>query len=208
MRTLKGFLVIILALYAGEVYAGVDTLSKKNYEESKMEKGVIIYGVNWGAKWGCAGLDNAQLQNLTFSHIDSISKSIDGEEIVLNTPAKLLSKDTSKSVAMIINPGKYALTGFDIKVAQSSRRVAHIKKDVEDLFENGKSASGTFEVNAGEIVYIGDFGLDCTGQPIPWRYYIQKEDFDRYIAQFKKRYKFLSDKPVIYRLFETNKFGR
>ena len=77
------------------------------------------------------------------------------------------------------------------------------------MFENGKPVGGTFEVKAGEIVYIGDFGLDCAGdQPIPWRYYIQKEDFGRYVAQLKKEYKFITDKQVIYRLFQTNKFGQ
>lgn len=208
MRTLKGLLIIIFVLSASNVFAGYDQLTKANYEESKGRKAIVIYGVNWGRQWRCAGLDNAQLQNLTFSRIDPASGNLDGEDIVLNTPAKLFSKNASESYAIIVNPGEYALTGFDIKIAKSSSDVSHIKAKNKDLFENGKPAGGSFKVNKGEIVYIGDFGLDCADEPIPWRYYIQKEDFESYIAGFKEKYKFIADKQVIYRLFQTNKFGQ
>jgi hypothetical protein len=208
MSTLKGLLIIIFLLSASEVSAGYDKLTKKNYEVSKDKKAVIIYGVNWGRKWGCAGFENAQLQRLTFSRIDSVSNSFDGENIVLNTPSKLFVEDVSKTYAIIVNPGEYALTGFDIKVAKSVREVWHSIGESKDLFENGKPIGGTFTVNAGEIVYIGDFGLDCAYEPIPWRYYIQKEDFERYVAGFKEEYKFIADKQIIYRLFQTDKFGQ
>lgn len=209
MRILRGFLIIIFLLFAREVFAAYDKLTKKNYEESKAEKAVVLYGVNWGRQWGCAGLGNAQLQKLTFSHIDSVSNSIDGEDVVLSTPSKLFGENISKSYAIIVNPGEYALTGFDIKIAKSLKEVGHIKRESMDLFKNGQPVGGTFTVNAGEIVYIGDFGLDCAGdQPIPWRYYIQKEDFERHVAGFKEEYKFISDKQVIYRLFQTDKFGQ
>ena len=40
--------------------------------------------------------------------------------------------------------------------------------------------------------YIGDFGLDCASdKPIHWRYYIKKDDFDSYVAGFKKKHKFI-----------------
>ncbi|MDP2941627.1 MAG: hypothetical protein Q8N85_05195 [Candidatus Omnitrophota bacterium] len=209
MNTLKSLLIIIIVLSASEVFAGYDKLTNKNYEDSKTEKAVVIYGVNWGRQWGCAGFDNAQLQNLTFSRIDSASGNLDGEDIVLNTPAKLFSKNVSVSYAIIVSPGEYALIGFDIKIAKSLSNVSHIKAKNKDLFESGKPAGGSFKVNAGEIVYIGDFGLDCVGDgPIPWRYYIQKEDFESCVAHFKKEYKFIADKQVIYRLFQTNKFGQ
>lgn len=210
MNTLKNLLIIIFLLFsASEVFAGYDKLTKKNYEDSKNEKAVVFYGMNWGRQWGCAGFENAQLQSLTFSRIDPATNVPDGEDIVLNTPAKLFSKDASLSYAIIVNPGKYALTGFDIKVAKSISEGGHFRAKKEDLFENGKPIGGTFEVKAGEIIYIGDFGLDCVGaQPILWRYYIQKEDFENYVTGFKKKYKFIGDKQIIYRLFQTNKFGQ
>jgi len=196
MNRLKGLLIIIFVLFTSKAFADYDRLTRENYEEYKNEKAVVLYGVNWGRKWGCAGFDNAQLRYLTFSRIDSASNN---EDIVLNNPAKLFSENSSGSYAIIVNPGEYALTGYDIKIGKSSTGVSHIK---------GKG-EGTFKVNAGEIVYIGDFGLDCAGgEPIPWRYYIQKDEFDSYVAGFKEKYKFIDDKQVIYRLFQTNKFGQ
>ena len=209
LRILNSFFLVFFILSSREVFAGYDKLTKRNYEDSKTEKAVVLYGVNWGRKWGCSGLDNAQLQNLTFSHIDSASDDFPMKDIVLNIPAKLFAKNTSESYAIIVNPGKYALTGFDIKIAKSSSDVSHIKAKNKDLFENGKPIGGSFKVNAGEIVYIGDFGLDCVGNElIPWRYYIQKEDFEDYVDGFKEKYKFIANKQVIYRLFQTNKFGQ
>lgn len=196
MNKIRGLLIFIFLLFASTAFAGYDKLTKRNYEEFKNEKAVILYGVNWGRRWGCAGFDNAQLQNLTFSRIDS---NLDREDIILNNSAKLFSEKSSEPYAIIITPGEYALTGYDIKIGRSSREVSHIKG----------AGEGTFTVKAGEIVYIGDFGLDCAGnEPIPWRYYIQKEDFESYVAGFKGKYKFLGDRQVIYRLFQTNRFGQ
>lgn len=209
MRISKYLVMMIFILSASTVFADFDKLTEKSYEAPRTDKAVVIFGVNWSRQWGCAGLDNAQLQNLTFSRIDHASGDLGREKIVLNTPAKLFSKNTSESYAIVVNPGEYALTGFDIKIAKSSSDVSHIKAKNEDLFENGKPIGGTFTVNVGEIVYIGDFGLDCTGgKPIPWRYYVKKEDFERYVAGFKEKYKFIADKEVIYRLFQTDKFGQ
>ena len=122
MKILKGLLIIIFALSTNNVF-GYDKLTKRNYEESKTEKAVVVYGVNWGRQWGCAGVNNAQLQNLTFSPIDSKN----GEDIVLNTPSKLLSEHTSRPYAILVDPGEYALIEFDIKIGKSSREVSHIK---------------------------------------------------------------------------------
>jgi len=124
MNTLKGLLIIIFVLSASKAFAGYDKLTKRNYEESKNEKAVILYGVNWGRRWGCAGLDNAQLQNLTFSHIDS---NLDREDIALNNPAKLFSENSSESFAIIVNPGEYALIAYDIKIARTSAGASHIR---------------------------------------------------------------------------------
>ena len=207
MRILKGLLIIVLVLSASEVLASYDKLNKRNYEKSKIEKAVVIYGVNWGRQWGCAGFENAQLENLTFTRLNLSEKDDEGK-IVLNTPSKLFVDNISKTYAIIVTPGEYALSGFDVKIAKSIEEIGHLKGDVTELFESGKPTGGTFKVSAGEIVYIGHFGLDCAYEPIPWRYYIQKEDFEGYAARFKKEHKFIADKQIIYRLFQTNKFGK
>jgi len=209
MRISKYLAMMIFILSSSTVFADFDKLTEKSYEASRTDKAVVIFGVNWSRQWGCAGLDNAQLHSLTFSRIDFSSGNLSGEDVVLNNPAKLLARNVSESYAIIVETGEYALTGFDIKVAKSKSDVSHIKAKNKDLFENGRPVGGTFKVNAGEIVYIGDFGLDCIGnKPIPWRYYIQKEDFESYVTGFKERYKFIGDKQIIYRLFQTDKFGQ
>lgn len=201
MDRLKVLLIIIFVLFTTKAFADYDKLTRTNYEEYKNEKAVVLYGVNWGRRWGCAGFENAQSQNLTFTRINPTSGALGGDEIVLNNPAILFSKNISQFYAIIIEPGEYALTEYDIKIARSVNDVRHIK--VKNLM------GGTFTVAAGEIVYIGDFGLDCVGaEPIPWRYYIQKDDFDSYVAGFKEKYKFIGDKQIIYRLFRTNNFGQ
>jgi len=202
------FFTIILVLSAHEVFADYEKLTKKNYNNSKNEKAVVIYGVNWGRQWGCAGFENAQLQRLTFTRIDLESGRLDQKNIVLKTFSKLLAEDRYKAYTMIIAPGEYALSGFDVKIAKSVKEVGHLKAGINELFENGKPTGGTFKVNPGEIVYIGEFGLDCVYEPIPWRYYIEEKDFERYIKGFRKEYKFVGDKQVMYRLFQTNKFGQ
>lgn len=207
MKVLKGLLTIIFALSTSEVFANFDKFSKKSYEEYEIEKAVIIYGVNWGRQWGCAGVDNAQLQSLIFAPVDSVSDGLDGKNWVLTNPSKLLAKNNSHSYAIILSPGEYELIGFDIKISNSSKEIGHIKGS-KYLFENGLFVGGTFYVNAGEIIYIGDFGLDCAGdQPIPWRYYIEKEDFQSFTDGFRKKYKFIGNKQINYRLFQTDKFG-
>ena len=208
MRILNTFTFIFFILCADTVFADFEKLTKSSYEKSGSNNAVVIYGANWGRQWGCSKFDNAQLLSLSFSRINSVSRALDEQELLLNSGLKLSAKNISQPYAIIVSPGEYALTGFDIKVSNSSKEVGHIRGTHENLFENEKPVGGTFTVNAGEIVYIGDFGLDCLNEPIFWRFYIQKEDFKRYVDQFKKEYKFLADRSVIYRLFQTEKFGQ
>ena len=69
--------------------------------------------------------------------------------------------------------------------------------------------SGTFRVGAGEIVYIGNFFLDCYKAPQLWRYYTEGMDnFKTHVAQYKHKYPFIAGEHVVYRLFETDTLGR
>jgi hypothetical protein len=94
-------------------------------------------------------------------------------------------------------------------VASSRTNIKVADVDSSKLIVGGKSLGGTFTVSAGEVVYIGHFGVDCHGEPTPWRFYVDgKEEFDRYIDGFHKRYPFTKDVPVTYRLFQTEHFGQ
>ena len=184
---------VVLALGAAKADAPIE-LDKDRFDRSAGRHGVVLLEINWGRQWGCAGLDNAQLQALTFS------KSPGEPTLALKTPSRLFVDDRYKAYALLIEPGEYFLTGLDVKVAKSVSDVGHLVAEGQNY--------GSFDVAAGEFVYIGHFGLDCTEDPIPWRYYIEgKEDFERYIAGFRERFPFVGDVPVEFRLFETDMFG-
>ncbi|NTV29701.1 MAG: hypothetical protein HGA80_06450 [Candidatus Omnitrophica bacterium] len=208
MKILRFVLIIVCMFSAHSVSADCNLLTKSNYAKTDGNKAIVIYGANWGRQWRCARFDNAQLQRLVFSRIDPVTGNLARDSIVLQASVELLAENVSRPKAIIVNPGRYALTGFDIRAAKSARDAGHIKGNSKELFTDGKPSGGTFEVSAGEIVYIGDFGLDCAEQPIPWRFYIQKEDFSRFVADFKSRYPFLADRDILYRLFETSTFGQ
>ncbi len=174
-------------------------LDQSNYENAAGESGIILFEVNWGRRWNCAGADNAQLQQLTFTHTaDGKAATVD-----LRTPSRLQVDDRFIPYALLIKPGEYGLTGFDVKIAWSMTDIVHAVWNAEKA-----GYAGTFTVAAGEFVYIGHFGLDCSAEPIPWRYYIEGADeFDRYIEGFRERFPFIGDVPVQFRLFDTTLFG-
>lgn len=178
-------------------------LSESTY---KADLGVLIIQVNWGRAWKCGQFENAQLQALTFtkSPVDS-PESISLE---LVTPSKLFVDNKFLPYVFVIQPGEYALTAFDVKVARSARDVAHIKGSKENLVKEGKPIGGTFTVNPGEAVYVGHFGLDCGAEPFLWRSYLDgREEFEQYIGGFRSKFPFAKHVPAQYRLFSTQLFG-
>jgi len=147
-------------------------LNEESFDASSGEHGVILFEVNWGRRWNCAGADNAQLNRFS-------------------------------PYALLIEPGEYALTGFDVKIAWSMTDIVHAVWNAEKA-----GYAGTFTVAPGEFVYIGHFGLDCSSEPIPWRYYIEGADeFDRYVEGFRERFPFVGEVTVEFRLFQSTLFG-
>ncbi len=87
----------------------------------------------------------------------------------------------------VIQPGLYFLTDFDVKVARSVTDVAHIKGAKETLIKEGNPIGGSFKIDPGEIVYIGNFGLDCGAEPFLWRFYIDgRSEFEGYVEGCQK----------------------
>jgi hypothetical protein len=110
---------------------------------------------------------------------------------------------------LALEPGEYGLATFTIKVALSVTDVKIVGVGRARLFEGRKPIGGTFHVNAGELVYIGHFGLDCYKEPTIWRYYPEGRDgFDSYKKVIKKQYPFLDVDNMQFRLFETSVLGR
>jgi hypothetical protein len=189
--------------------AGSEKLKKKNFEKYGETRGVLVLNVNWGRQWNCAGFENAQLRRLQFERLPE--QNVDREadiSILLKSGSSLLAKDSYKPYVLLVEPGEYALSGFDVKVALSVSDVRHLTGGKEELFDGSEPTGGSFKVAAGEIVYIGHFSPDCEKEPVPWRYYIEgREAFDSYVEGFREEYPYTSDVPVLYRLFSTDRFG-
>ena len=180
------------------------SLSDSGFDSTR--QAVVIMQLNWGRTWPCGGFENAQLQALTFTRIPHLP----GQETTLELKAKskLLVENGFKSWAFVIEPGEYAISGYDIKVARSVSQVMHRIVGGADLVHDGVAAGGSFSADPGEIVYVGSFGLDCTGEPIPWRYYIDgRKEFEGFVDGFRAKYPGLKDAPVAYRLFSTTMYG-
>jgi len=196
-------IMILLVLYTAVSSAEPVRLDRNTY---KTDLGVLIIQINWGRAWNCGQFENAQLQALTFT-----KSPIDGTEVAsleFETPSKLLVKNEFLPYAFVVQPGKYILSAFDVKVASSKTDIAHIKGSKDNLIKDGKPLGGSFTVNPGEIVYIGHFGLDCGAEPFLWRYYIDgRKEFERYIKGFRQKYPFVKKVPVHFRLFSTQMFG-
>ena len=181
-------------------------LNAKRYANAAGQLGVIILEVNWGRQWNCDVYENAQIQKLEFSSFPANEN--EQHRVRLKTPSKLTSKDAYVPIAMLVEPGTYALTGFDIKVARSATDVGHFIGTAAELIQDGEPVGGTFAIKAGEIVYLGHFSLDCDEGIMPWRYYLSdRNDFERYVARFREWYPFTADAPVEYRLFSTSTMG-
>ncbi len=178
-------------------------LSESSY---KPDLAIILIQLNWGRVWKCGQFENAQLQALTFTK--SPLNNAQAISLDLETPSKLFSDNKFLPYAFVLEPGEYLLTGFDVKIARSASNVAHIKGTKENLIKEGTSTGGTFNVNPGEVIYIGHFGLDCAAEPFLWRYYIDgREEFEKYVTSFRQKYPFLNQTPVQYRLFSTKTLG-
>jgi hypothetical protein len=207
----KRYLAMILALFIFSSGCAVELnqLTKKNYADAGDQKAVVILYANWGRYWKCGGLENAQLQALQFSRIQSSEAKSSDETISLVTPSKFLGKAPFVPYVLLIEPGEYAISGFDVKVARSKRDIGHLKGDEADLIKDNKPVGGSFTAGPGEIVYIGHFGLDCAQEPFLWRYYLDgKKEFEGFVAGFHQEFPFIQDKPVQFRLFSTTLFGQ
>ena len=204
MRTLRITLFLASILASSSAVSATEALSAENYEKEGKSKAVVVLHVNWGRQWRCAGSENAQLQAIEFSKMSG------GEALVsLKTPSKLSARNAFVPYVLLIEPGEYAISAFDVKVARSVSDVGHLKGGNDNLFKDGKPIGGSFSAAAGEVVYVGHFGLDCAKEPIPWRYYVEgREEFDAYVTGFRKEFPFLENKPVEFRLFSTEIFGQ
>ncbi len=200
----RTFGAMVLTLITQSVWAAEPVeLTESTYNAGGA---VLTLSVNWGRSWKCGPYENAQLQALTFRRAPL--SSANAVSIDLKTPSRLFVDNKFTPYAYVIEPGEYILTGFDVKIARSVRDVVHIRGTEIDLVKDGEPTGGAFTVNAGEIVYVGHFGLDCGAEPFLWRYYLEsRAEFESWIAQFRDKFPFAKDMPAHFRLFKTTTLG-
>ena len=185
-------------------------LTSENYIQDSAKKGVVLLSVRWDRKWKCAGFENAQLRLLGFDRLPS-QRPIDdeGADLLLDDAPLLMTKPKFDDYAFLVEPGEYALSKLNIKAARSTTDVGVAKVGRERLLKEGAPDGGTFNVGAGEIVYIGHFYIDCYKEPSLWRYYLEnREGFDNYLAEQKKKVPELDIDKAKFRLFKSRYFGR
>jgi hypothetical protein len=187
----------------------LDRLSPEDYSQIADKKGIVLIAVNWNRRWKCAGYDNAQLKSIAFDRLPVAARADDAPaDLLLDDAPLILTTPGFDEYAFVVEPGEYALSSFDVKVARSFLEVSGRKATRGQLIKDGRALGGSFKVDKGEIVYIGHFFLDCFRQPIPWRYYSDGPDeFRKYLDKMKSRYSSLEIGKVQYRLFRTSQFG-
>ena len=163
----------------------------------------------WGRRWNCGGFENAELRSFSFDRVPGKQASDDdAADLTLEGPARLASRPTFINYALIVEPGEYALSAFNIKVARSVSDVGSWLAKRSELLKDGRPQGGSFKVAAGEIVCIGNFFLDCHQRSNLWRYYTEgSANFQAHVAQFKQKYPFLDLNRATYRLIETSSLG-
>lgn len=180
-----------------------------SYGRERDEKGVVIMAINWSRRWGCGGFENAELRSISFDLLPP-RKFEDGisPDIQINGPPRLVTTPLFKDYVLLVRPGEYALSGFEIKVARSISEGGYHTARRSDLLEDGEPSGGTFKIEAGETVYIGHFFVGCASPPLLWRYYTEgQEGFKKYLDGIKMQYPFLDLHKTQFRLFQTKVFG-
>jgi hypothetical protein len=203
-------LAVLPSSLAAEISGSKVEVTPDAYRVAK-NRGVVVMSVGWGRLWGFCGSDNVQLRTFAFDRVP-VQKHGDDEpaDLVLKPPPSLLAgPGTAGHYALLMEPGEYALTYSEIKVARSVNDVATYSAGRKTLIADGHSLAGSFTVGAGELVYVGHFSLDCIdGKPRIWRYYItDRKGFQQYKAIVKSKYPFLDTEKIQYRLFKTSLIG-
>lgn len=185
-------------------------LTREGYIRDGTTKGVVLLSVRWDRRWNCAGFENAQLRLLGFDLLPS-KHLIDDEsvDLLLDDAPLIMTKPSFDNYAFLVEPGQYALSRLHIKVARSVSDVGVAKIGRNNLLKDGVPDGGTFNVEAGEIVYIGHFYIDCYREPVLWRFYIEdKEGFENYLVKQKEKIPELDISKANFRLFKSKYFGR
>lgn len=172
-------------------------------------KGLVVLSALWGRSWECGKFENGQLRSFGFDRLPSVTTADVATADVVIEDSTYVGGGPATNYVLALDPGEYGLAMFAIRVASSTTDVRTVSVGRARLFEGGKPVGGTFTVQAGELVYIGHFGLDCYKEPKIWRYYLEgRGGFEHYKRLIKNQYPFLPVETMQMRLFKTSALGR
>ena len=182
----------------------------ETYAAAALTKGTVILAINWSRLWNCDRFKSAEIVSMGFDRLpisDVTSES--PPEVFIDEPSRMMRKPALLDYALLLNPGEYALTSYEIRAVRLARGTRYFRANRSRLIEHGAPRAGSFEVKAGEIVYIGDFFVDCQQDPVLWRYYTKgRESFRSHMNRVQQKYPFIDPDQVTYRLFQTTNHGR
>jgi hypothetical protein len=188
-----------------------DEASASAYARRHATSAVVLLAANWSRAVGCNPYADAALVSLGFDRTPDVPDSDDAAPALLldaGATSALFAPRAFLNYALLVEPGEYALAGFDIRVGNGNE-VGHLVAGRSTLAQLGPDRGGSFTASAGETVYVGNFYLACAnGSPILWREYTPREQLPKHLAEFKSQYPFLDLDDVQFRLFRTKEFGR
>ena len=191
-------------------HANPGELTEALYRAEGAAKGVVLLDVDFGRYGRCGGHETAQLRRIAFNRMPLVDRAVSppADAEVSGPPLLAAAPRAMRNFALLLSPGEYAMTRISIRVTQSMSEVGHIELGSEQLAPNGVAKAGSFSVSAGEVVYIGNFKIDCAPPMTLWRYYTQgKSGFARHLSEYGQTFPFLRLEDVQYRLFETKTIG-
>jgi|CXWL01.1.fsa_nt_gi hypothetical protein len=175
----------------------------EEFLQHKGTKGLVLLSVNWNSRASCGGFEDARLASFSFD-LGADARGDDAAGDLVVDGARAGTVDYVHSAA----PGRYALSGFDIRVSKAERDSGGFKARRSRLIANGIPAGGSFEVRAGEMVYVGHFSVECRKQPTLWRTFPDgPAEFQEYLGRIKSRFPALETGKVQFRPMMTAQFG-
>lgn len=175
-----------------------------SYKITGDSSAVVIVSVFWGRQWNCGAYHNVEIMSMGFDRYPLQQQTVNNHsDIYIDSPFQLFKKSNYYHYALLLKPGKYALSSYTIKVARTVSDLKRIHANRENLIKNTKSIGVTFEAKAGAVVYIGKFQVNCKNKPIIGYDYIKQEkEFTTLMAEIKQKYPFIDPNKIIVEPFE------
>jgi uncharacterized protein len=200
------FLCLALASHAQGTGTALplQMIGAEAFQRLKAVTGIVLLSVNWNGRTNCGGFAEARLLSLSFDRMPDARGDDAPGDLVVDDP-----RPGTVDYAFVVPPGGYALSGYDVRVAKSAGDSGGFRAARSKLVKDGLPLGGGFEVRAGEIVYVGDFSLECRDQPMPWRSFPEgPAEFQEYLGRVKSRFPSLETGRAQFRPMVTSKFGR